>query len=151
MAGINRVILVGNLGKDPETRYTQDGKAITNITLATSESWKDKNTGQQQERTEWHRVVFFGGIAEIAGKYLKKGSKVYIEGKLQTRDYEKDGVKRYVTDVVVDGFSGTMQMLDSRSDQQDQNAPHGQPTQQPAQNAPVGGPPGDEFDDDICF
>lgn len=111
MSGVNKAILVGNLGKDPETRYTKDGKAITNITLATSETWKDKQ-GQKQSKTEWHNVVFFGGIAEIAGKYLKKGSKVYIEGKLQTSDYEKDGVKRYVTEVVVDGFRGTMQMLD---------------------------------------
>ena len=82
MSGINKVILVGNLGKDPDVRYTPDGKAVVSITLATSESWKDKNTGQKQEKTEWHRIVMFGGIAEISGKYLKKGSKVYIEGKL---------------------------------------------------------------------
>jgi len=86
--GINKVILVGNLGNDPETRYLPDGNAVTNISIATSESWKDKNTGQQNERTEWHRVVFFRRLAEIAGEYLKKGSKVYVEGQLRTRQYE---------------------------------------------------------------
>ncbi|MCW8931305.1 MAG: single-stranded DNA-binding protein [Gammaproteobacteria bacterium] len=115
MAGVNKVILVGNLGKDPDVRYTPDGKAITNITLATSESWKDKNTGQKQEKTEWHRVVFFGGLATIAGEYLRKGSKVYIEGKLQTRKWQdQSGQDRYTTEIVVD-FGGTMQMLDSRT------------------------------------
>ena len=169
MAGVNKVILVGNLGKDPEVRYTPDGKAVTNITLATSESWKDKNTGQRQERTEWHRVVFFGGVASIAGEYLKKGSKVYIEGKLQTRKWQdQSGQDRYTTEVVVDGFSGTMQMLDSRTggdtafnqngggQQSYQNAApqqqapqQNQPPQQ--QPAPAGQPFEDEFDDDIPF
>jgi len=166
MAGVNKVILVGNLGKDPDVRYTPDGKAVTNITLATSESWKDKNTGQRQEKTEWHRVVFFGGVASIAGEYLKKGSKVYIEGKLQTRKWQDQGGQdRYTTEVVVDGFSGTMQMLDSRtggdtSFNQDappqQQAPQQnfQPNQQAApkaQAAPAGQPFEDEFDDDIPF
>ena len=108
--GINKVILVGNLGADPETRYTPSGTAITSIRIATSESWKDKQTGEQQERTEWHRVKFFGRLAEIAGEYLKKGSQVYIEGKLRTDEYEKDGIKRYSTDVIAD----EMQMLGSR-------------------------------------
>jgi len=108
--GINKVILVGNLGADPETRYTPSGTAITSIRIATSEAWKDKTTGEQQERTEWHRVKFFGRLAEIAGEYLKKGSQVYIEGKLRTDEYEKDGVKRYSTDVIAD----EMQMLGSR-------------------------------------
>jgi single-strand DNA-binding protein len=110
--GINKVILVGNLGNDPETRYLPDGNAVTNISIATSESWKDKNTGQQNERTEWHRVVFFRRLAEIAGEYLKKGSKVYVEGQLRTRQYEKEGQKHYSTEIV----ANEMQMLDSRGD-----------------------------------
>ena len=105
--GINKVILVGNLGADPETRYTANGGAITNIRIATSESWKDKQTGENQERTEWHRVVLFGRLGEIAGEYLKKGRQVYIEGSLRTNEYEKDGVKRYSTDIV----ANEMQML----------------------------------------
>ncbi len=109
--GINKVILIGNLGKDPETRYMPSGGAVTNITVATSESWKDKQTGEQQERTEWHRVVFFNRLAEIAGEYLKKGSKVYIEGSLRTRKWQgNDGQDRYTTEIV----AGEMQMLDSR-------------------------------------
>src|SRR5215471_9704412 len=108
--GINKVILVGNLGADPETRYTPSGTAITTIRVATSESWKDKQTGEQQERTEWHRVKFFGRLAEIAGEYLKKGGQVYIEGKLRTEEYEKDGIKRWSTDIVAD----EMQMLGGR-------------------------------------
>ncbi len=116
MAGVNKVILVGRLGKDPEVRYTPDNRAIANITLATSESWKDKNTGQKQEKTEWHRVVFFGGVAGVVGEYLKKGSQIYIEGKLQTRKWQdQSGQDRYTTEVVVDSFNGVMQMLDSRS------------------------------------
>lgn len=108
--GINKCILVGNLGKDPEIRYTADGKAIANLTLATSESWKDKQ-GQQQEKTEWHRVVVFGGLAEVVGQYLKKGSQVYFEGKLQTRKWQdQSGQDRYTTEVVVDQ-RGQMQML----------------------------------------
>lgn len=109
--GINKCIIVGNLGKDPETRYQQSGGAVTNITVATSETWKDKQTGQPQERTEWHRVVFFNRLAEIAGEYLKKGSKVYIEGSLRTRKWtNKDGVDMYTTEIV----AAEMQMLDSR-------------------------------------
>jgi single-strand DNA-binding protein len=105
--GINKVILVGNLGADPETRYTAGGAAITNLRLATSESWRDKQSGEMQDRTEWHRVVLFGKLAEIAGEYLKKGRQVYIEGSLRTSEYEKDGVKRYTTDII----ANEMQML----------------------------------------
>ena len=106
--GVNKVILVGNLGADPETRYTAGGQAITSIRIATSEAWKDKQTGEQQERTEWHRVKFFGRLAEIAGEYLKKGRQVYVEGSLRTDKYtDKDGVERFSTDIIAD----EMQML----------------------------------------
>jgi single-strand DNA-binding protein len=109
--GINKVILIGNLGNDPETRYMPSGGAVTNVSLATSETWKDKQTGQPQERTEWHRVVFFNRLAEIAGEYLRKGSKVYIEGSLRTRKWQdKDGQDKYTTEIV----ASEMQMLDSR-------------------------------------
>ena len=108
--GVNKVILVGNLGQDPDMRNMQNGGAVTNISVATSESWKDKNTGETQERTEWHRVIFFNRLAEIAGEYLKKGSKVYIEGSLKTRKWEKDGQDHYTTEIV----AKEMQMLDSR-------------------------------------
>lgn len=109
--GVNKVILVGNCGQDPETRFSSAGAAITNVSLATSESWKDKQTGQQQERTEWHRVVFFNRLGEIAGEYLKKGSKVYVEGSLRTRKWQdKEGHDRYTTEIV----GNEMQMLDSR-------------------------------------
>lgn len=109
--GINKVILIGNLGADPEVRYTQNSTAIANLSIATSESWKDKQTGEQREQTEWHRVVCYRRLAEIAGEYLKKGSKVYIEGKLQTRKWQgQDGVDRYTTEIVCN----EMQMLDSR-------------------------------------
>lgn len=156
--GVNKCILIGNLGGDPETRYMPNGNAVCNITLATSDSWKDRNTGQLQERTEWHRVVFFGKLAEIAGQYLKKGSKVYIEGRLQTREWEKDGIKRYTTEIVVD-IGGQMQMLDSREDSGSQNSgrdtqSQSQVTQRQAPKAQV--PPEQDagfgnFDDDIPF
>ena len=110
--GINKVILIGHIGRDPETRYLPSGGAVTNITVATSESWKDKQSGERQERTEWHKVVFFNKLAEVAGEYLKKGSKVYVEGSLRTRSYEKDGQKHYVTEIV----ASEMQMLDGRRD-----------------------------------
>jgi single-strand DNA-binding protein len=111
--GVNKVILVGNLGNDPDQKFLPSGGAVTNISVATSESWKDKNTGQQQERTEWHRVVFFNRLAEIAGEYLKKGSKVYVEGSLRTRKWQgQDGQDRYTTEIV----ANEMQMLDSRGD-----------------------------------
>jgi single-strand DNA-binding protein len=112
MRGVNKVILVGNLGKDPEVRYLPSGGAVANITIATSEAWKDKTTGQQQEQTEWHRVVFYGKLAEIAGEYLKKGSKVYVEGSLHTRKWQdkQTGQDKYSTEIK----ANTMQMLDSR-------------------------------------
>ncbi|WP_313308708.1 single-stranded DNA-binding protein [Stutzerimonas nitrititolerans] len=131
--GINKVILIGNVGGDPETRYTPNGNAVTNITLATSDSWKDKQTGQQQERTEWHRVVFFGKVAEIAGEYLRKGSQCYIEGRLQTREWEKDGVKRYTTEIVVD-MGGTLQLLGGRPDGQQTQQQRPQHNQRPQQS-----------------
>jgi len=122
MAGVNKVIILGNLGKDPEVRFMPNGGAVANMTIATSESWKDKQTGEQKEKTEWHRVVMFGKLAEIAGEYLKKGSKVYIEGALQTRKWQnQEGQDVYTTEVVVQGFGGTMQMLDGK--------PQGQPAQ----------------------
>ena len=111
--GVNKVILVGNVGGDPDVRYMPNGNAVANITLATSESWRDKQTGQQQEKTEWHRIVFFGRLAEVVGQYVRKGSKLYVEGKLQAREWEKDGIKRYTIEIVVD-INGQMQMLDSR-------------------------------------
>jgi len=111
--GINKVILVGNLGADPETRYTASGAAITNVNIATSENWRDKQTGENQERTEWHRVVFFGRLAEIAGEYLRKGSQVYVEGRLQTRKWQgQDGQDRYTTEIV----ANDMQMLGGRGE-----------------------------------
>ena len=117
MSGINKVILVGNLGQDPEVRYSADGKAIANFTIATSESWKDKNTGQKKEKTEWHRVVVFGKLAEIVGEYLQKGRQVYVEGKLQTRKWtDKGGADKYTTEVVIDGFNGTLVMLGNKSE-----------------------------------
>ncbi|BCB43535.1 single-stranded DNA-binding protein [Vibrio alginolyticus] len=145
--GINKVILVGNLGNDPEIRYMPNGGAVANITIATSDSWRDKATGEQREKTEWHRVVLFGKLAEVAGEYLRKGSQVYIEGQLQTRKWQdQSGQDRYSTEVVVQGFNGVMQMLGGRGQgggapmggQQQQQGGWGQP-QQPAQqqyNAP---------------
>jgi single-strand DNA-binding protein len=117
MAGsVNKVILVGNLGADPEIRHTQDGRPICNLRIATSESWRDKSSGERRERTEWHRVVIFSeGLCRVAEQYLRKGSKVYIEGQLQTRKWEdQSGQERYTTEVVLQGFSSTLQMLDSR-------------------------------------
>jgi single-strand DNA-binding protein len=117
MAGsVNKVILVGNLGRDPEVRHTQDGKPIVNLSLATSETWRDRNTGERKEKTEWHRVVIFNeGLAKVAEQYLKKGSTVYIEGQLQTRKYtDKDGVEKYSTEVVLQGFNSTLTMIGGR-------------------------------------
>jgi single-strand DNA-binding protein len=119
MASVNKVILVGNLGRDPETRYAPEGGAITNISIATTEQWKDKASGEKQERTEWHRVVFFNRLAEIAGEYLKKGSQVYVEGNLRTRKWQdKEGKERYTTEIVAE----RMQMLGSRSGMGDAGA-----------------------------
>lgn len=129
--GINKVIIVGNLGNDPEIKYLPSGGAVANITIATSESWKDKSTGEQKEKTEWHRVVLFGKLAEVAGEYLRKGSQVYIEGQLQTRKWQdQSGQDRYTTEVVVQGYNGVMQMLGSR---QGGGQQHQQQYQQPPQ------------------
>lgn len=117
MAGsVNKVILVGNLGRDPEVRHTQDGKPIVNLSIATSESWRDRNSGERKEKTEWHRVVIFSeGLAKVAEQYLKKGSTVYIEGQLQTRKYtDKDGVEKYSTEIVLQGFNSVLTMLGGR-------------------------------------
>lgn len=121
--GINKVILVGNIGQDPEARYMPNGNAVTNCTLATSESWKDKNTGQQQEKTEWHRLTFYGKLAEIVAEYVRKGSKLYVEGKLQTRSWEQDGIKRYATDIICN----EMQMLDGKPQGQQKQGEAGIP------------------------
>jgi len=169
MRGVNKVILVGTCGQDPEVRYLPNGNAVTNLSLATSESWNDRQTGQRVEKTEWHRVVLFGKVAEIAGEYLRKGSQCYIEGKLKTREWEKDGIKRYATEVHVD-INGTLQLLGGRPDnqggqqQQQQRQPQ-QQRQQPQrqqyqqqrqapqqQNQQAGyGPDPESFDDDIPF
>jgi single-strand DNA-binding protein len=115
MAGVNKVTILGNLGKDPEVRFMPNGGAVANITVATSDTWKDKQTGEQKEKTEWHRVVMFGKLAEIAGEYLKKGSKVYLEGSLQTRKWtNQQGQDQYTTEIVLQGFNGVMQMLDGK-------------------------------------
>ncbi|EHV9720293.1 single-stranded DNA-binding protein [Vibrio parahaemolyticus] len=139
--GINKVILVGNLGNDPEVRYMPNGGAVANITIATSESWRDKATGEPQEKTEWHRVVMYGKLAEVAGEYLRKGSQVYIEGQLQTRKWQdQSGQDRYSTEVVVQGFNGVMQMLGGghggQQQQQQQQGGWGQPQQPQRQQQP---------------
>lgn len=134
-ASVNKVILVGNVGKDPETRYMPSGGAVCNLSLATSETWKDKNTGQNQERTEWHRIVFFNRLAEIVNEYVRKGSKLYIEGRLRTRSWEQDGVKRYATEIV----ANEMQLLDSNPNSADNPAPD--------QSAPPSDYP--NYDDDL--
>ncbi len=175
--GINKVILIGNLGNDPEVRYMPSGGAVANLTLATSESWRDKTTGEQREKTEWHRVAVFGKLAEVAGEYLRKGSQVYIEGQLQTRKWQdQSGQDRYTTEVVVQGFNGVMQMLGGRQQGapaaggqapqqggwgqpqqpvQQAQAPQPQqqavPAQQAAQPQPQYNEPPMDFDDDIPF
>ena len=137
--GVNKMILMGNLGKDPETRSFPNGGSVTNISIATSESWKDKQTGEDKEKTEWHNVAIFGKLAEIAAQYLTKGSQVYIEGALQTRKWQdKDGQDRYTTEIVVQGFTGVMQMIGSagggQGQQQNNNQPQqSQQSQQPQQ------------------
>jgi single-strand DNA-binding protein len=159
--GINKVILIGNLGQDPEVRYTQSNTAIANISIATSETWKDKQTGENREQTEWHRCVAYRRLAEICGEYLKKGSKVYVEGRLQTRKWQdKDGVERYTTEIVIND----LQMLDGRpggaqggyqggqGGQGGQRAAAPQQSQQrPANNEPEPFIPDNDFDDDIPF
>ncbi len=156
MASVNKVILIGNLGRDPETRYTTGGDAVTNLNIATTETWKDK-AGEKQEKTEWHRVVLFGRQAEIAGEYLKKGRSVYIEGRLQTRKYtDKDGVEKYATEVVGD----RMQLLGSREGSGGGDAEFSGGGGRREGGAPAGGgkpaaaakkPATDDFDDDIPF
>lgn len=137
--GINKVILIGNLGADPEVRYMPSGGAVTNLRVATTDSWKDKQSGEQQERTEWHRIVMFGRLAEIAGEYLRKGSQVYLEGRLQTRKWQgQDGNDRYTTEIV----ANDMQMLGGRGGQQVPDAP--------AESTKASAP-SDDFDDDIPF
>ena len=152
--GINKVILIGNLGNDPDVRYTSGGSPIANVSLATSESWRDKETGDQQERTEWHRIVFFGRLAEIVSEYLRKGSKVYVEGRLQTRKWQdRDGNDRYTTEIV----ANEMQMLDSRGGAGEEYAgSSGQSRKQTGASAPARqennpGNGGEFVDDDIPF
>jgi single-strand DNA-binding protein len=153
MASVNKVILIGNLGRDPETRYMPDGGAVTNVSIATTETWKDKS-GEKQEKTEWHRVAFFGKLAEIAGEYLKKGSQVYVEGRLQTRKWQdKDGQDKYTTEIVAD----RMQMLGSRQGMGGAEREGGGEREggsRPAQK-PAGAKPSaskfDDFEDDIPF
>lgn len=158
--GINKVILVGNLGQDPEVRYLPSGGAVANITLATSESWRDKATGEQKEQTEWHRVVLFGKLAEVAGEYLRKGSQVYIEGQLRTRKWtDQSGTEKYTTEVLVN-VGGVMQMLGGRqagasagsSQQQSGNSSGGAQSRQQQRSAPAqSNEPPMDFDDDIPF
>lgn len=157
MASVNKVILVGNLGKDPEVRYAPSGDAICNVTLATSESWKDKQSGEKREATEWHRVIFFGKLGEIAGQYLKKGSSIYVEGSLRTRKWQdKDGVERYTTEIRGD----EMKMLGGKGEGQQEGQPRQQapqqrqqPAQQPApqQQGQSAGGAWSGMDDDIPF
>ncbi len=155
--GVNKVILIGNLGRDPEVRYSPNGNAIANLTMATTESWRDKATGEKQEKTEWHRVVFFGRLAEIVGEYLKKGSQIFVEGRLQTRKWQdKDGNDRYTTEIV----ATEMQMLGSRSGfgapaddyNQEPRRAQGGGGAAPAAAAPAPAKAGgDDYDDDIPF
>ena len=156
MAGsVNKVILVGNLGKDPEVRRTQDGRPIVNMTVATSDTWRDKNTGERKEKTEWHRVVVFGKLAGVVEQYVVKAQKLYIEGKIQTREGEKDGVKRYSTEVVLSGFQSVLTMLDkpaARDEHHDQREQpnsyaqaHGRAQPGPGHTRP------NDMDDDIPF
>ncbi len=151
--GVNKVILVGNLGQDPETRYMPSGDAVTNISIAPSESWKDKQTGEQKDKTEWHKVVMFRRLAEISAEYLRKGSQVYIEGKIRTRKWQdRDGNDRYTTEIVAD----EMQMLGGRGGGGNYGSGGGSGSSAGGgSNAPSGGgqsaPPNDDFDDDIPF
>jgi single-strand DNA-binding protein len=155
MASINKVILIGNLGRDPEVRYTPNGAAICNVTIATSRNWKDKNSGERMEETEWHRVVFYDRLAEIAGEYLKKGRPVYVEGRLKTRKWQdKDGVEKYTTEIIAD----QMQMLGGRDGGGDEGGGGGGGSR-PAARAPAASKPApqksstgfDDMDDDIPF
>lgn len=147
MASINKVILVGNLGRDPENRYLPSGEQVTSIAVATTDRWRDKASGEQKEQTEWHRISFFGKLAEIAGQYLKKGSQVYIEGRLRTRKYtDREGVERYATEIIAD----TMQMLGSRQDQQETRPRQNSYAEARGNNSPSQRPAPD-MDSDIPF
>lgn len=147
--GLNKVMIIGNLGAEPEVRYTAGGSAMANVNIATSETWRDKQTGEQQEKTEWHRVVFFGKLAEVVQQYVHKGSKLYIEGRLQTRKWQdKDGQDRYTTEIV----ANEMQMLDSRGASADfEPAPRSTNTPSSSQPSSSSAPQIDDFDDDIPF
>ena len=149
MAGsVNKAILVGNLGRDPEIRTTQSGDKVANLNMATSETWKDKSSGERKERTEWHRVILFGKLAEIAEKYVKKGSKIYVEGHLQTRKWtDKDGNDKYTTEIVVNGFGGTLTMLDSKQEGASGGTSPGGYSSTPA----PAGPDIDDLDSEIPF
>ncbi|WP_025898686.1 single-stranded DNA-binding protein [Sneathiella glossodoripedis] len=169
MAGsVNKVILVGNLGADPEIRHMQNGKPVCNLRIATSESWRDRDSGERRERTEWHRVVIFNeGLCKVAENYLRKGSKVYLEGQLQTRQYEQDGITKYSTEIVLQGFNSNLTMLDSAGGQGGQGGGFGGNNQSggfgggsqgggfggSSQGGGFGGGPagGGDFDDDIPF
>ena len=140
---INKVILVGNLGREPDIKFTGDGKAIANLAVATNESWTDKTTGQKVEKTEWHRVVVFGKLADVCQKYLHKGSKIYVEGKLQTRKWDKNGVDQYTTEVVLSGWNCTLMMLDSKVQPVEPREEEERPKIQPLAE--------EEFEDDIPF
>lgn len=154
--GVNKCIILGNLGNDPEVKYTASGSAIANLTVATSESWNDKATGEKKEITEWHRVVLFGKLAEVAGEYLRKGSQVYIEGQLRTRKWtDNAGVEKYTTEIVV-GMNGVMQMIGGKQEGKPQQSgwgQHQQPNQQQQSKPAPSGPsvPPTNFDDDIPF
>lgn len=146
---VNKVILIGNLGKDPEVRYTPTGLAVATITIATSEVWKDKQSGENQERTEWHRIVLYQRLAEITGEYLRKGSKIYIEGRLQTRKWQdkNTGQDRYTTEIIAD----SLQMLDGKNNQASNDSPSYEKTTSPAAHSIESAPALDSLDDDIPF
>lgn len=152
MAGsVNKVMLIGNLGRDPEVRSMQNGSKVANLSIATSDSWKDKNTGERREKTEWHRVVIFGNLADIAERYLKKGSKVYVCGQLQTRKWQnKDGQDQYSTEVVLQGYGGELTMLDGRGEGGGGAGGGGYGASEPSSGGWDSGPPND-MDDDIPF
>ena len=148
MAGVNKVIILGNLGNDPEVRYMPNGEPVANISIATSETWNDKNTGEKREKTEWHRVVAYRRTAEIIGQYTRKGSKLYVEGKLQTRKWtDNNGVDRYTTEIIAD----SVQLLDSRRDDQDGQQGYQQQGYQQQQRQQHNPPPQQDFDDDVPF
>ncbi|EPE37894.1 single-stranded DNA-binding protein [Candidatus Photodesmus katoptron] len=149
--GVNKVILIGHLGKDPETRYMPNGAAVVSIAIATSEFWRDKTTGEQREKTEWHRVALFGKLAEVGGEYLRKGSQVYIEGQLKTRKWQdQNGQDRYTTEVVVQGFNGVMQFLGSRTHTQSTDKKPSD-SQQSFHSKSQDDEESVDFDDDIPF